>query len=55
MYWSDLEVASVQKFIVEYCTHCGEYFTSKHDLAVFTKYPITILTGLDHTKMEADF
>ena len=54
-FWSDLDVGTMQYFIKKYCVHCNSYFTSNHPQHVFRKYSISILTGLDLTKMEADF
>lgn len=54
-FWSDLDVDTVQQFINKHCVLCGHYFTSNHPLSVFRHFPTSILTGLDHTKMESDF
>ena len=55
LFWSDLDTATVQSFINKHCVLCDGYFSSDHDLSVYTKYSTDILSGLDLTKMSTDF
>ena len=55
LFSSDLDMASVQVFVNKHCVLCGDYFTSDHELGIFTKYPTDILKGLDMTQIQTDF
>ena len=55
LFYSDLDQASVEKFIKKYCVMCDKYFTSSHELSVHRHYPKTIFSGIDLSKMPADF
>ena len=55
LFSSDLDMASVQLFVNKHCVLCEDYFTSNHELSIFTKYPTDILAGLDMTQIQTDF
>ena len=55
MFWTDLDEASFQEFANEYFVICDQYFTSTHDLSLYRKFPITILTGLNINQIPTDF